>query len=529
MRSVGWIGFSGLALLCACTFNRGDHPEACSTQKDCDSNESCVSGFCVAAAPVGMTKQDGGGDAAGPSGDGGDQPMPDAARPGEPCAEGTPPQSCYDGPADTEDVGECRSGQRACVGGVFTQCLGQVLPEEEVCNQRDDDCDGTEDEIEMGDCDTQMRGICAQGLLMCRGAIGVCEVQNPPVNETCNGLDDDCDGNTDEIPSSECFPADATGCTRDADGVYTCSGLCRTGHLSCVSGQGGCEEAVVAVDEVCTPANGDPVDENCNDQVDEGCACSSGTSRACYAGPAGTLGHGQCAAGQQACGSDNTWGPCEGQTLPAAETCANSGADDNCDGIEDNVPGLGEPCIDDSKKGICREGVTACVGDSVVPVCKTKEPQQELCDDIDQNCDGNPTDGFDLNSNENCGECGRKCDNGTTCCNGDCVPVEEFRHDANNCGGCGNRCGRDMYCCWNDCLPAPSGGITLLGGATKPPKSICGCESDCRDRACCGDQCVDILNDVKNCGACGNDCTASGFKSTCCNGRCTTLLCAAER
>jgi len=63
---------------------------------------------------------------------------------------------CYSGPPGTENVGICRPGELSCqmgrwgnpVGGVFMDglCAGEVLPEEEVCNRADDDCDGDIDE-----------------------------------------------------------------------------------------------------------------------------------------------------------------------------------------------------------------------------------------------------------------------------------------------------------------------------------------------------------------------------------------------
>ncbi|MCC6558000.1 MAG: hypothetical protein IT372_34065 [Polyangiaceae bacterium] len=64
----------------------------------------------------------------------------------------------------------------------------------------------------------------------------------------------------------------------------------------------------------------------------EGGGCEPSTPVACYEGPDGTEGVGQCVAGSQACGPDGIpAGTCEGQVLPAAETCANP-ADEDCDG-----------------------------------------------------------------------------------------------------------------------------------------------------------------------------------------------------
>jgi hypothetical protein len=73
--------------------------------------------------------------------------------------------SCYTGPVGTAGVGRCRTGYVSCTVGV-SSCATQVLPGTEVCNGMDDDCDGMTDE-------------------------------NATV-EVCNSVDDDCDGAIDE-------------------------------------------------------------------------------------------------------------------------------------------------------------------------------------------------------------------------------------------------------------------------------------------------------------------------------------------
>jgi hypothetical protein len=53
-------------------------------------------------------------------------------------------QTCYDGPAGTSGVGPCHGGNRTCVGGAFGSCVGQVLPNSEICfNGVNDNCDVT--------------------------------------------------------------------------------------------------------------------------------------------------------------------------------------------------------------------------------------------------------------------------------------------------------------------------------------------------------------------------------------------------
>jgi hypothetical protein len=492
-------------LLGACSFDRGEHEAACATSDDCRAGARCVRGFCLTSS--GQSQADGG---------------TDAGQAGEPCAEGQPPERCYEGPQGTKDVGVCRGGERACVSGTYTRCLGQVLPSEETCNERDDDCDGTIDEIEVSEpCETSMRGVCAMGLLVCRGAFAVCESQVLAQDEVCNGLDDDCDGKVDEIGTSACFPSGATGCTEVAPSVFECVGVCRAGRLSCDGEEGQCEDAVVPGEEECTSGGGTARDEDCDGSIDEACPCTTGATRSCYGGPAGTEGRGPCRAGTQSCVND-LWGACQGQVLPGTETCQNMGVDDDCDGTLDNLPNatLGESCTNPDNVGLCRQGTWQCTDAQPQPVCVTASPVPEICDGQDQDCDGRTDEGL-LGTDQHCQRCGDACGSGAACCDGTCRSAEEFRHDDQNCGGCGRACGEDTYCCWNDCIPR--------GGTTGLPadRDACGCEQDCRSLMCCGKECVDLQNDPYNCGFCGNDCTRMLLRSCCTRGQCTQL-CAAE-
>jgi len=120
------------------------------------------------------------------------------------CEEGN------DQPCETGQSGICAQGTQYCDNGLWGSCIPDQYPTEEVCdNGQDDDCDGLSDrldpdchECQQGDelaCDTGDLGICAQGTRYCDlGYWGICVPVNFSTDETCNTLDDDCDGETDE-------------------------------------------------------------------------------------------------------------------------------------------------------------------------------------------------------------------------------------------------------------------------------------------------------------------------------------------
>ena len=75
----------------------------------------------------------------------------------------------------------------------------------------------------------------------------------------------------------------------------------------------------------------DGLDNNCNGSVDEGIANS--TAIVCYEGPEGTMAIGECRAGIRYCTDGGFDVPCDGQILPTIEVCDN--LDNDCDGEVD--------------------------------------------------------------------------------------------------------------------------------------------------------------------------------------------------
>jgi hypothetical protein len=389
-----------------------------------------------------------------------------------------PGDFCYEGPPGTRTTGVCRAGEQSCANGELRACVGQVTPSPEVCNGLDDDCDGNIDEdVALGSCATGEPGVCAEGMLSCEAGVLVCRSLVEPRAETCDGTDEDCDGVIDEGTGAACYPMGEDGCTANAAGGFDCRGACRSGMRACVNGTlSPCAGFVTPREEVC----GTGTDEDCDGAIDEDCACLDGETQDCYAGPAGTEGVGTCAPGTQTC-SRGEFGACTGSVVPATEHCGNEGADDDCDGVLDNVPGRGEPCTVHANLGVCRNGTRQCRDGGLT--CVTPEPAaaESACDGRDEDCDGRVDEDFDLLGDElNCGSCERACGAGETCCTGACVVLER---DADHCGECGVRCGNAVLCCAGSCVDpatdaAHCGGCGVACQAFVPaaPGETCSCE-----------------------------------------------------
>jgi hypothetical protein len=161
----------------------------------------------------------------------------------------------------------------------------------------------------------------------------------PVTGEICgNGFDDDGKGQIDE--NCLCTKGQQQKCY---NGLLSTRGVgsCKDGFQLCVDDGGGrefsthwgpCQGAVLPSAEVC-----DGVDNDCNGQLDDniGCLCKAGDTRTCYPGPSATQNVGPCKAGTQTCNPDGlAWGTCVGAVLPSSEVCDN--IDNNCNGVVDD-------------------------------------------------------------------------------------------------------------------------------------------------------------------------------------------------
>ncbi len=370
------------------------------------------------------------------------------------------------------------------------------------CDGVDDDCDGEMDEDYMGvDCDTGQAGVCAQGTTACADGAPDCvqNVQPTADDPTCDGIDEDCDGQADED-----YVGDPISCGTGACLVETTS--------TCVDG---------VVDDGCTPGNAAPDDVTC-DGVDDDC---NGAADEDYVPGTSSCGTGACAAtGTTACVDGSVQDSCSPGD-PAADDTTCDAIDDDCDGTADeDFASQPTSC----GVGACAStGSTSCVDGDVEDSCAAGAPAAEdaTCDGVDDDCDGSNDEDY-VSVNTNCGVGACAATGNTACVAGavvdSCTPGDPAADDA-TCDGIDDDCDgltdEDYVPVATSCgvgACAATGELTCVGGSTVDscaPGDAAADDSLCNggDDDCDGEVDEDFSSQPTTCGT--GPCASTGTTS----------------
>ncbi len=457
------------------------------------------------------------------------------------CCDG----ACVDTRSNTAACGSCTTacappnGAPSCVegrcgvascAGTFGDCDG-------------DPANGCETELSMS---VQHCGTCGRG---CRfdNATGVCAMGACAVTRCDEGFAD-CDGS----PTNGCE-------TRLADSLAHCgacgsacvrtqaTGVCRAGACSlgaCSAGFGDCDG---------DPANG------CEASLDSlthcgACGRSCAAANATEACVAGACAIARCNEGFADCDRSPTNG-CEADLRTDVTSCGRCGAVcqlahavaacaagrcavARCDeGFADCDADPSNGCEVDLRADALHCG--ACERVCTVPnagaVCTAGRCARSTCNQDFADCDGDPSNGCEVNVRTNtahCGRCDNRCDfpgSSAACVAGACrlTMCLAGRGDCDN--NSGNGCETDTLTSVAHCGACGSACVTpnAAPGCAAGRCTIAGCASgfgDCNGRVVDGCE-VSTRTDVDHCGACGQRCNLANASPACSGARCLVAAC----
>ena len=202
-----------------------------------------------------------------------------------------------------------------------------------------------------------------------------CDDTNPNINpgatETCNGIDDDCDGGVDNYTTNQTCLA----------GVGACQ---TTGHIICENGILVCDAVPNnPTNEIC----GNGIDDDCDGEIEEGCVeiCDNGID---------DDGDGNVDENDSDCIDNDNDGYAIDVDCDDNDPNVNPGVTETCNGIDDDCDGgIDNYAINQT----CTAGVGACqttghiICENGVLVCDAvpNNPTNEICGNgIDDDCDG---------------------------------------------------------------------------------------------------------------------------------------------
>lgn len=203
----------------------------------------------------------------------------------------------------------------------------------------------------------------------------------------------------------------------------------------------------------------------------------------------------------------------------------------NCDGIMANGCEV-NIVTDNSNCGVCGN---VCSFANATSACVNAACSLVACNSGFGNCDGNPSNGCEINLNtsvNNCGSCGNVCNlaNATASCSGGSCAVascnggfancdgnpangceRNLMTDANNCGACGIVC-QPINTASNSCVGGICTPVCLSNFRNCDGNGQNGCE-------------INITNNPNHCGNCNNVCSMPNAIPACVSGSCTIAAC----